>query len=277
MESIRQHTPGSRTSPGRAMAALAVTATIGIALAVGGLSYSGQAAPSDPAQERPDRCHQPGPYQLPHGGEEVDLDPGDFSHRITNEYWPMRPGTTWRLREGSKANGQTVKLTVLERTRMVRGIRARIIHDVVRQDGEIVENTFDWYAQDSGGSVWYLGEFSREYEDGVPVSTEGSWEYGVGGAQAGVVVPAVPKPGCTYRQEFLAGEAEDYASILSIREDLDLRVGEFPDVLSTGDYVGLEPGVVEHKFFARGVGPVLSQHISPSGGREVLVAHSPAD
>ncbi len=263
----------------RSLPALAVTATVGLAVAFGSLS-TGQASPaaSPPAnaQAQPGRCHQPGPYQLPHGGERVDLDPADFSHRITNPYWPMRPGTTWTFREGRGAGEQRVRLTVLDRTRLVRGIKARIIHDVVRVKGEIIENTFDWYAQDSGGSVWYLGEFSREYENGVPVSTEGSWEYGVDGAQAGVVVPARLRPGCRYRQEFLAGEAEDYAAILSIREDLHLPVGRFADVLTTGDYVGLEPGVVEHKFFARGVGPVLSLHVSPTGGREILVAHSPA-
>ena len=261
----------------RPLSMLVVTAAAGLAVAVGGLP-NGQASPASTSPDTTNptaggRCHQPGPYQLPHGSEHVDLDPANMSHRITNPYWPMRPGTTWNFRDRSGSSVETVRLTVLERTRTVNGIKARVLHDVVREDGEIIENTFDWYAQDTGGSVWYLGEFTREYENGVPVNTDGSWEYGVDGAEAGVVVPAKPKPGCQYRQEFLEGEAEDYAAILSVREDVHLPVGKFSDVLSTGDYVGLEPGVVEHKFFARGVGPVLSLHVSPTGGREVLVSH----
>jgi hypothetical protein len=245
-----------------------------LAVAAAGLALLGGGPPGTSAQEREhaDRCHQPGPYQLPHGGEPVDLDPADLSHRITNRYWPMRPGTTWVYRETEGADVNRVTVTVLDRTRMVRGIRARVVHDVVRRDGRVVEDTYDWYAQDSGGSVWYLGESTREYADGEPASTEGSWEYGVDGAQAGIVVPARPRPGCRYRQEHLAGEAEDRAAVLSVREDLRLSVGRFADVLSTGDYAGLEPGVVEHKFLAPGTGPVLELSVSPGAGRAVLVA-----
>lgn len=233
----------------------------------GAVSASMAGAPTD-------RCRLPGPYELPHGGESVDLDPDDFTHRITNPYWPMRPGTTWRFRETDGQSTQHVKLTVLSRTRDVRGIKARVIHDVVREDGKIIENTFDWYGQDSGGTLWYLGEFTREYENGVPVNTEGSWEYGVDGAQAGVLIPANPKPGCRYRQEYLEGVAEDHAAILAVREDVQVRAGRFRDVLTTGDYVRLEPWVTEHKFFAKGVGPVLAAGLSPSSSREELVRSS---
>jgi len=253
--------------------------------AAGGTATTGgspnqRAAVSVPAAAgTADRCRLPGPYELPHGGEAVDLDPKDFTHRITNPYWPipywpMRPGTTWRFRETDAQSTQHVKLTVLSRTRDVRGIKARVIHDVVREDGQIIENTFDWYGQDSGGTLWYLGEFTREYENGVPVNTKGSWEYGVDGAQAGVLIPANPKPGCRYRQEYLKGVAEDHAAILSIREDVQVRAGRFRDVLTTGDYVGLEPWVAEHKFFAKDIGPVLAAGLSPSSSREELVRSS---
>lgn len=255
-----------------AKSALAATT---IVVLLGGVAWSAQpskqAGSVSAAGEQVARCRLAGPYELPLGADRVDLDPSDFTHRITNEYWPMRPGTTWTLREHDGGVTQRVRLTVLERTRNVNGIEARVVHDVVREEGLIIENTFDWYAQDSGGSVWYLGEFTREYENGVPVNTEGSWEYGVDGAQAGILIPADPKVGCTYRQEYLEGVAEDYAAVLSSDEDVQVPVGRFRDVLTTGDYVGLDPWVSEHKFFARDVGPVLVVGVSPSGSREVLV------
>lgn len=253
---------GPRLALAAAVAAAGLAPAVHVLTAGTADSRAGQSA---------SRCRQPGPYELPHGGQRVDLDPADFSHRITNRYWPMRPGTRWIYRETEGPDVQRVTVTVLRRTRTVRGIEARVVHDVVRADGEIAENTFDWYAQDTGGSVWYLGEHTREYDDGRPVSSEGSWEYGVAGAQAGVIVPARPRPGCRYRQEYLRGVAEDHGAVLSVREDVRLRIGRFADVLSTGDYSRLEPGVVEHKFLARGVGPVLEQSISPHGGRDVLL------
>jgi hypothetical protein len=222
-----------------------------------------------------DRCHQPGAYQLPRGSERVHLDPADFSAHITNRYWPMRPGTTWTYRGVEDGTVQHTRVTVLHRTRDVHGLTARVVHDVVREDGEVVEDTHDWYAQDSGGTVWYVGERSVEYEDGVPVSTEGSWEYGVDGAQAGVIVPARPRPGCRYRQEFLRGEAEDHAAILSTSEDLRLRSGRFDDVLSTGDYAELDTPEVEHKFYARHLGPVLTIGVSPAAREELVAVHRP--
>jgi hypothetical protein len=201
----------------------------------------------------------------------VDLDPDDFTARIDNVYWPMRPGTTWRYRETSAHSEAYVRVTVTHRTRLVRGIRARVVHDVVREDGRLVENTFDWYAQDSGGSVWYLGENTKEYEDGQVVSTAGSWEYGVDSAQAGILIPADPAPGCRYRQEQYAGEAEDRGAILSTRESVTVPAGSYDDVLTTADRTPLEPRVLEHKFYAKHVGPVLAVGVSPRAAREVLV------
>ena len=218
-----------------------------------------------------DRCRLPGPYELPHGRQRVDLDPADFTARITNRYWPMRPGTTWTYRETGGQSTMRVRVTVTDRTREVRGIRARVVHDVVRESGELVENTFDWYAQDSGGSLWYLGERTREFENGQVVSREGSWEYGVDGAQAGILIPADPRPGCRYRQEQSAGEAEDRGSILSTRAAVTVPVGSYQDVLTTADTTPLEPGLLEHKFYAPGVGPLLAVGISPRAAREVLV------
>jgi hypothetical protein len=214
----------------------------------------------------------PGCADLPQGRETVDLDPADFTTRIDNPYWPMAPGTTWRYVEREAGEKQTVTVKVTRRTKVIEGVRARVVHDVVRdEEGVILENTWDWFAQDSDANIWYLGEFTREYEDGVPVNHEGSFQHGKAGAQAGVVVPGRPRPGCAYREEFLAGEAEDRAQILSTTETIQTRFGLRHRVLQTANTTPLEADVLENKFYVRGLGPVLELSISPDLGSAVLV------
>jgi hypothetical protein len=209
---------------------------------------------------------------LPRGAERVNLDPAEFTTAIDNPYWPMAPGSTWVYRETDR-NGteQRVEVTVTDRVRRVDGVKARVVHDVVTQRGALVENTYDWYAQDRAGNVWYLGESTREYENSKVVSTEGSWAAGVDGAQAGVVMPADPRVGMSYRQEQYAGHAEDRARILSLDEQAEVPFGRFRRVLMTKDYTPLEPRVLEHKLYARGVGPVLVVALSGGGGSEELI------
>jgi hypothetical protein len=210
---------------------------------------------------------------LPQGSEHVTLDPRDFTTRIDNPYWPMRPGTTWVYRETSPDGVvQKVVVRVTDRTKKIaNGVVARVVRDTVTEDGVLVEDTWDWYAQDRAGNVWYLGELTKEYEDGKLVGTAGSFEAGVDGAQAGVVMPARPKPGIRYRQEHYAGEAEDRASILSLNERAEVPAGYYRDVVMTRDVNPLEPRVLEYKFFARGVGPVLAIGVSGGADREELV------
>lgn len=211
---------------------------------------------------------------LPQGAEPVNLSPSEFTVDIDNPYWPMRPGSRWVYRE-SDARGavQRVVVTVTERTKSIaNGIEARVVHDVVSQGGAPVEVTDDWYAQDSDGNVWYLGEATAEYENGKVVSTEGSWEAGVDGAQPGVIMPADPRPGLAYRQEHYAGEAEDRAEVLSVDEQAEVPFGHFTDVLLTKDLVPLEPRVLEYKLYAPGVGPVLILDVSGAAGREELIS-----
>ena len=214
---------------------------------------------------------------VPRGDERVELDPADFTTRIDNPYWPMTPGSRWVYRETDPDGTQKrVEVTVTHRTKRVAGVRARVVHDVVTRGGALVENTYDWYAQDRAGNVWYLGERTREYENGNLASTEGSWEAGVDGAQAGVVMPAEPRVGMSYRQEQYAGHAEDRARILSLDEQVEVPFGRFRRVLMTKDYTPLEPAVLEHKLYARGVGPVLVLSLSGGGGGEELIRfHSP--
>jgi len=211
---------------------------------------------------------------LPRGSEPVTLDPADFTTRIDNPFWPMRPGSRWVYRETAPdGTRQRVVVTVTRRTRLIaNGVTARVVHDVVTEGGEPVEVTDDWYAQDRAGNVWYLGEDTKEYEDGRVVSTAGSFEAGVDGAQAGVVMPARPRVGLRYRQEYLAGQAEDRAEVFSLSEQVEVPFGHFRRVLATRDLNPLKPKVLEYKLYARGVGPVLALGISGGDDREELVS-----
>ena len=216
------------------------------------------------------------PIPLPQGSDPVTLEPADFVAEIDNPYWPMAPGTKWVFLE-SDPHGRTqkVKVTVTSRTRDISGIQATVVHDKVTAHGELVENTFDWYGQDICGNLWYLGENTKEYENGVVVSTAGSWEHGVDGAYAGIVVPADPQVGMTYRQEYYAGEAEDAAEIMSLDEQAEVPAGHFVDVMLTKDFTPLHPKILEYKLFAPGMGPVLVLGVSGGSDREELLSYTP--
>jgi hypothetical protein len=217
-------------------------------------------------------CGGSGANVLPEGGEAVELDPADFTSEIDNPWMPLRVGARWIYRE-TDAEGaeQRVEVTVLDETKVVMDIETRVVHDVVTEDGELVEDTRDWYAQDTDGNVWYFGEDTKEFENGEVATTAGSWEAGVDGAQPGVLVPAEPEVGLSYRQEYYDGEAEDAAEVLSLVEKAEVPFGAFERVLMTKEFTPLQPDVLEHKFYARGVGLVLALAISGGSGREELV------
>jgi hypothetical protein len=206
-------------------------------------------------------------------GRTAGVDPADFTTRIDNPYWPMRQGSRWIYREtDSEGARQRVVVTVTRRTKLIaNGVRARVVRDVVTEKGVPVEVTNDYYAQDRAGNIWYLGEATTEYENGKPTSTAGSFEAGVDGAQAGIIMPARPHVGQTYREEFYKGHAEDKARIVSLREQAEVPFGHFTHVLMTRNINPLEPKSVEFKFYARGVGPVLAVGVSGGSDREELV------
>jgi hypothetical protein len=213
------------------------------------------------------------PTTLPTGSEPVRLDPAKFTAQIDNPYWPMTPGSRWVYREKADGEVQRVEVTVTDQTRTIMGIEARVVHDKVtlENDGRLVEDTYDWYAQDDKGNVWYLGEDTKEYENGKVSSTEGSWEAGVDGAQPGILLPASPQPGLSYRQEYYKGEAEDAAQVLSVDKQAKVPFGAFKDVLQTKDFTPLQPEILEHKYYAQGVGPVLVIGVKGGASREELV------
>jgi hypothetical protein len=212
---------------------------------------------------------------LPQGSEPANLDPANFVAVIDNSYWPMTPGSRWVYRETDAAGSrQRVEVTVTDETKTILGIEATVVHDVVSEDGEDVEDTYDWYAQDKWGNVWYLGEDTTEYDNGK-ASKAGSWEAGVDGAEAGVVVPGSREVGLAYRQEYYEGEAEDAGQILSLDERVKVPFGNFENVLMTKDWTPLEPDLLEQKFYAEGVGPVLAVTLSGGTDREELLSFEP--
>ena len=216
---------------------------------------------------------------LPQGSEKVKLDPADFTTELDNPYWPMKPGARWVYDSGdSKGVREKAVVEVTNRTkRIANGVVARVIRDTVTEKGELIEVTDDWYAQDRAGNIWYLGEYVTNYENGKVTDHDGSFEAGVDGAEAGVAMPADPKAGMTYRQEYYKGEAEDKAGVVSVGlEQVEVPFGFYnKDVLMTRDLVPTEPKVQELKFYARGVGPLLSLHTDGTFGRAALVSYTP--
>jgi hypothetical protein len=194
------------------------------------------------------------------------IDPANFGPVIDNPYFPLTPGTVLYYEGESDGEAETEVVTVLSETKVVMGVTCTVVRDVVSVEGEVAEDTLDWYAQDTDGNVWYMGEESKDIEDGEVVSTDGSWEAGVDGALPGIIMLADPQAGDTYRQEFYAGEAEDVGSVLKLGETVTVESGTYEDVLVTEDTNPLEPDIVEHKYYAPGVGVVLEELVA--GGEE---------
>lgn len=200
------------------------------------------------------------------------IDAANFVDVIDNPYLPLPVGARW-VYEG---DGERVEVEVTDERKQILGIEATVVRDTVTDgSGQLVEDTFDWFAQDAEGNVWYLGEDSTSYEDGEPLNTEGSWQAGVDGAEPGIVMPAGPVEGDAYRQEFYEGEAEDLGEVRRVEPSLDTPTGAYADVLVTGEWTPLEPEVVEEKYYAEGVGMVLEVKVQGGTGRLELVSFTP--
>jgi hypothetical protein len=216
---------------------------------------------------------------LPQGGESVKLDPAEFTTEITNPYFPLTPGSVWVYSGGDKHGvEEKIVLEVTNETKTIaNGVEAVVVRDTVTANGVPVEVTDDWYAQDAEGNVWYMGEATQEYVNGKPGPRTGSFEAGVDGAQAGIAMPANPEPGLSYRQEYYKGEAEDKAAVVTVgQEQIQVPFGFYDkDVLMTRDLVPTEPKVQELKFYAPGVGPLLSLHTDGNLGHAELVSYTP--
>lgn len=196
------------------------------------------------------------------------IDPDNFVDVIDNPYLPLRPGAQWVYKGTADGSKERVEVVVTDERRLVMGVNTFVIRDSVYVAGELVEDTFDWFAQDAEGNVWYFGEDVRDYENGKLVSTAGSWEAGLNGAVPGIVMPAHPAVGVVFRQEFLAGEAEDMAEIIAVGGSATVPLGSFDGVVTTRDWTPLDPDVIEEKSYAWGVGSISSQKVA--GGDEIV-------
>ena len=257
-----------QATAGRATAMLAATCCLAL---LSGCSGDQTAKSTDKPTTQPTSATQQ--TALPQSDEPVALDPADFTADVTNAWFPLKPGTRWTYRE--TAEGGEVVEVVVTATSMTRtianGITARVVRDTVTLDGEIIEDTLDWYAQHKDGTVWYLGEDTAEFENGEITTREGSFEAGVDGAQAGVIMPASPEVGMVYRQEYYEGEAEDNGEVLALGQQVSVPAGQFDNLLQTADTTPLEPDVLEHKYYADSIGLVLTID-KESGGREELLS-----
>jgi hypothetical protein len=193
------------------------------------------------------------------------ITPSDFSNVIDNPFMPFKPGTTYAYAGTKDGEKQSNDVTVTNDTKDILGVTCVVVLDQVTANGDVIEKTFDWYAQDNTGNVWYFGEDSTSYEEGK-ASKEGSWEAGVDGALPGIVMPAQPKVGDVYRQEYQRGVAEDMAEIIAVSGSATVPYGAFDNILVTKEWTPLEPGIEEEKTYAPGIGNISA--VSTKGENE---------
>jgi hypothetical protein len=194
------------------------------------------------------------------------VDPANFVGVVNNPYMPLLPGTITVFKGIQDGKPALDISTVTHASKQIMGVNVTVVHDRVYLKRKLAEDTLDWYAQDKQGNVWYFGEDTKELENGQVTSTEGSWQAGVNGALPGIIMEAHPKRGDKYQQEFAGDTASDRAQVLSIRQTASTPFGSFTRVLQTKEFTPLEPGIVEQKFFARGIGFVKSFMVQ--GGTE---------
>ncbi len=197
------------------------------------------------------------------------IDPTNFENGAPNPYFPLVPGTIRTYEGGTDEGLETIVVTVTGDTREILGVECTVVRDTVYLDGEMIEDTLDYFAADSAGNVWYFGENTVEIEDGLVINTAGAWIAGEDGAKPGIVMPAPPVVGVTYRQEFALGNAEDAAKVLKIGGTVIVPAGTFSNCVRTADFTPISPGSLEHKFYAPGVG--LVKELNPRTGEAVVL------
>jgi len=202
-------------------------------------------------------------------GPDAWRDPSNFVAVIDNPWLPFKPGSVWHY-TGTK-DGERAKdvVTVTSRTEVVAGVPCVVVDDKLWLNGELEETTLDYYVQDVAGNVWYFGEDTQELDaNGNITSTEGSWRSGVDGAVPGIFMEANPVVGHAFQQEYLQGSAEDHFEVMSLAESVTVPAGSYTGVLLTKEWTPLEPDVVDHKFYVRGIGEV--REVAVKGPKEEL-------
>jgi len=198
-------------------------------------------------------CEKLGP-----GAYDPVINPANFVREVTNPYFPLPPGKTF-VYEGQTSEGfEHSEFAVTHNTRVIDGVTCVEVRDTVKHDGVVVEDTLDWFAQDKEGNVWYFGENTHELEDGLITTIDGTFMAGVNGDKPGIIMKAHPKVGDFYRQEFSLANAEDFAETKSINETVTVKAGTFTSCLKSEETTPLETDLLEDKFYAPGVGNMLT-------------------
>lgn len=182
------------------------------------------------------------------------IQPSDFTGKVDNRYFSLTPGKRLVYQADTEDGTERVEVVVTGETKNVMGIETAVVWDRVWLNGDLIEDTKDWYAQDGDGNVWYFGEDSVEMALGQVLNHAGSWEAGVDGAQPGMIMLASPKVGDSYRQEYYAGVAEDMGDVLSLNESVSTPYGKLDGCLKTRDWTPLEANADEHKYYCPSVG-----------------------
>jgi predicted small secreted protein len=200
-----------------------------------------------------------------------------FSAHVDNPWFPLKPGTIYRFRGEEDGTPTRDVVRVTHRTKLIQGVHARVVRDRVYKHGRVVEDTRDWFAQDSKGTVWYFGEDTRELDrHGHTTTTEGSWQSGRHGARRGVIMPAHPRVGYSAAQEHFKGHAEDHFKVIRKHASVTVPYGRFRHrAVVTREWTPLEPGVVDHKLYVRGIGMVKENTVKGGDevGRLVSISH----
>ena len=195
---------------------------------------------------------------------------GGFTANVTNPWYPLKPGTTFTYKGTKDVRPSREVLKVTRRTKLIDGVPCRVLDDRLYLNGRLAERTTDWYSQDSKGNVWYYGEATAELDaQGKVTSTEGSWKAGVDGARPGIFMPAHPKVGQSFRQEYYKGHAEDRFRVLGLHTTVKVPYISSTNALLTQETTPLEPGVIDHKVYVRGIGTVKEETVK--GGNETAV------
>lgn len=196
------------------------------------------------------------------------IDPADFQDTVDHPHFPLVPGTSYTYRETEGGRSFIDVVTVTHEKKVIMGVSCVVVRDVVKLGDTVREDTSDWYAQDKRGNVWYFGEDTREFRRNGAADTEGSWEAGVGKNQPGIIMPAAPRPGAPYRQEYGPGHAEDMGQIVALGESVTVPAASYRDCVKTKEWSLLEPGY-SNKWYAPGVG--LIRELSSSKEELVLL------
>lgn len=203
----------------------------------------------------------------------VPIDPSNFSTTVDNPWFPLKPGTTYIYKGVKEGQNLTDRFAVTGRTKIVDGVKCVIVFDQGFLDGKLAERTYDYYTQDVLGNVWYFGEDTQELNpDGSVNNTEGSWHAGVDGAQPGVFMQADPVIGASFRQEYLAGQAEDQYQVMSLSESVSVPFGKFDGAMLTKETSDLEPAVTDHKLYVKGIGEVSEVAVTGPKEQALLVS-----